>query len=424
MKIYELLLEYRRDVTQQKLAKELAVIADNENTTPEDVLEQVEQIDPTKNKQYVLWLVKQLVKQQFRLEDAPRVTELLNNFIAVKNRLPVEQRDIGRFDFYKLDDLIDKTMNVELEKATATSNGTFPVVPGSKVLYNGPLGQLAIPETEEASCELGRGTKWCTAAEKNNMFDSYSQQGPLYVWRDKNGEKYQFHFEATQFMDSKDHPIDAKTIAYFRTKHPVTSKLFAKRESEILKSGGPQSLMRYARTVINGRWPDAEPVIMQDPMSADVYATEIIGGRWPEAEPVIMTRPMSAVAYASDVIKGRWPEAEPVIMAHPMSAVAYARDVIKGRWPEAEPTIKGSGDPARVYAKEVIGGRWPAAEASIMTDSYSAFMYATEVIGGRWPEAEPIIATHMTWWKRYTKLFPDAAAAPTVRPKPNPKSAK
>lgn len=365
-----------------------------------------------------------MANRQFRLEDAPRVTELLTNFISVKNRLPLDQRDIGRFDFYKLDDLIDKTMNVELGKDAATSDGTFPVVPGSKVLYNGPLGQLAIPETEEASCELGRGTKWCTAAEKNNMFDSYSQQGPLYVWRDKNGEKYQFHFEATQFMDSKDHPIDAKTIAYFRTKHPVTSKLFAKRESEILKSGGPQFLMRYARTVINGRWPDAEPVIMQDPVSADVYATEIIGGRWPEAEPVIMAHPMSAVAYASDVIKGRWPEAEPVIMAYPMSAVAYARDVIKGRWPEAEPTIKGSGDPARVYAKEVIGGRWPAAEASIMTNSYSAFMYAKEILGRRWPEAEPIIATHKLWWKRYTKLFPDAVAASTASTKPKSRSVK
>lgn len=318
MRISELLLEYRRDVTQQKLAKELAVIADNESTTPEDVLEQVEAIDPTKNKQHVLWMVKQLVNRQFRLEDAPRVTELLNNFISVKNRLPLEQRDIGRFDFYKLDDLIDKTMNVELGKDDATSNGTFPVVPNSKVLYNGPLGQLAIPETEEASCELGRGTKWCTAAEKNNMFDVYSQKGPLYVWRDKTGEKYQFHFEATQFMDAKDHPIDASTIDYFRTKHPVTSKLFAKAEDKTMES--------------------------------------------------------------------------------PYRSYRYAKDVIKGRWPEAE--------------------------KSIMLDPYSAFMYATELMGGRWPEAEPMIKTHRIWWKRYTKLFPDAVAASTASAKPNPNSVK
>src|SRR5574344_1113855 len=127
MRISELLLEYRRDVTQQKLAKELSSISDNENTTPEDVLEQVEAIDPTKNKQFVLWLVKQLSKRQFRLEDAPRVTELLNNFIAVKPRLPVEQRDIGRFDFYKLDDLIDKTLTPDMERGkTDTGLASIP----------------------------------------------------------------------------------------------------------------------------------------------------------------------------------------------------------------------------------------------------------------------------------------------------------
>ena len=339
MKISELLLEYRRDITQQKLANELGVIANNEKITPEDVLVQVETIDPTKNKQYVLWLVKQLVKKQFRLEDAPRVTELLTNFISVKNRLPLDQRDIGRFDFYKLDDLIDKTMNVELEKDTATSNGTYPVVPDSKVLYNGPLGQLAIPETQEASCELGRGTKWCTAAAKDNMYSYYSNDGPLYVWRDKNGEKYQFHFETAQFMDAKDHPIDDRTIEYFRTKHPVISKLFAKGEAALIAGKDPYRLVEYALDIIHGRWPEAEPAIMKDPNVAVVYSNRIIRGRWPEAEPAIMKDPNAAMEY-SRLIRGRWPEAEPAIMKDPTAAMNYANEVLRSRWPEAEPVIK------------------------------------------------------------------------------------
>ena len=373
MKIFELfqpLLEYRRDVTQQKLAKELSIIANNEDTPPEDILTKVEQIDPTKNKQYVLWLVKQLTKRQFRLEDAPRVTELLTNFISVKNRLPLDQRDIGRFDFYKLDDLIDKTMNVELEKDTATSNGTFPVVPDSKVLYNGPLGQLAIPETEEASCELGRGTKWCTAAEKDNMFAVYSNEGPLYVWRDKNGKKYQFHFETQQFMDSKDVPIDADILTYFRTKHPVMAKLFVKAENDMLES----------------------------PYSSYLYARDVIKGRWPEAEPNIINHPSTAVDYAQDIIKGRWPEAEPVIMQDPISAGLYAMQIIKGRWPEAEPVI--------------------------MQDLNAALMYARDVIKGRWPEAEHILKKRKAWWKQYNEYFPDAGAETTGNTRPKSKSAK
>ena len=343
MKISELLLEYRRDITQQKLANELGVIANNEKITPEDVLVQVETIDPTKNKQYVLWLVKQLVKKQFRLEDAHRVTKLLTDFISVKNRLPLEQRDIGRFDFYKLDDLIDKTMNVELEKDTATSNGTFPVVPGSKVLYNGPLGQLAIPETEAASCELGRGTKWCTAANKDNKFEDYNEMGPLYVWRDKNGEKYQIHFDAREVTDSSNRRLTNAEILQLR-KHPILSKLFAKEESSMLAQGDAMPLARYAAYMIKGRWPEAEEMIAKEPRAAFSYARTVLKQRWPEAEPVIMKEPMVAVDYAAEIIRGRWPEAEANILKSPIAAVDYAILVLKAPWPEAESAIRRDRD--------------------------------------------------------------------------------
>ena len=414
MKISELLLEYRRDITQQKLAKELGIIANNEHTTPEDVLVQVEAIDPTKNKQYVLWLVKQLVKKQFRLEDAHRVTELLKNFISVKNRLPLDQRDIGRFDFYKLDDLIDKTMNVELEKDTATSNGTFPVVPNSKVLYNGPLGQLAIPETEEASCELGRGTKWCTAAEKDNYFSEYNMHGPLFVWRDKSGEKYQFHFETHQFKDSKDRPIDGRVLQHFRTTHPVISKLFAKHETGLLKTRDPARLVTYAERGIKGRWPEAEPIILKDTYAAVGYAEDIIGGRWPEAEPVILQDVDAAVGYAEDIIGGRWPEAEPVILQDVDAAVDYATVVIGGRWPEAEDAISENPGAALRYALEVIQGRWPEVEDEIAAnsdeiESYDLMLYASGCLHKRWPEVEARIKNDRESWMQYVTEFPDAA---------------
>lgn len=48
---------------------------------------------------------------------------------------------------------------------------------------------------------------------------------------------------------------------------------------------------------------------------------------------------ISAYLYARDVVKGRWPEAEPSIVKDLQWAFPYARDVIQGRWPEAEPTI-------------------------------------------------------------------------------------
>lgn len=46
--------------------------------------------------------------------------------------------------------------------------------------------------------------------------------------------------------------------------------------------------------------------------------------------------------YARYIIKGRWPEAEPNIMKNPKGAYAYARYVIGRRWKEAEPYIQVS----------------------------------------------------------------------------------
>ena len=91
----------------------------------------------------------------------------------------------------------------------------------------------------------------------------------------------------------------------------------------------------YALNVIEGRWLEAESVIMQDPKWAYQYAHYVIEGRWPEAESVIITSPWWAYLYARHVIKGRWPEVEAVIMTSPEWAHRYARYVIKDRWPEA-----------------------------------------------------------------------------------------
>ncbi len=357
MRIFEicLLREYKRDITIQKLGDKLAAAGKKDGDNKLDyILDVLEQIDPTRNKQYVEWLSKQYIKGQFRLEDYPRINELLINFEKVKSRL--QQKDINRYDLYSLDNEIDKIFNVNVNTNVDTNTGTFEVPPDTKVLYNGPFGLLVSPETEQASCELGRGTKWCTSSDKNNAFDRYNSQSPLYIWRDKNGSRYQFHFSNDiQLMDAKDQPIDTKTLDYFRTKHPILSKFFSDKEKDMLKN--PERAYWYARNVIKGRWPEAEPVIMKESKWAYYYAKGVIKGRWPQAEPVIMKESKWAYYYAKDVIKGRWPEAEPHIMKESKWAYYYAKDVIGERWPEAEPHIMKDPVWAYWYAKDVIGER-------------------------------------------------------------------
>ena len=417
MRAKEFLIEYKRDITAQKLGSRLTAAGKREGVTDVDkILSALEEMDPTPNKQYMIWLANQYISEKFRLEDSPRIKEALTKFSQYKSRLP--EKDIGRYDLHNLEDTIDRIEGAELGSKEALTTGTFPVVPDSEVLYNGPFGQLSIPETEEASCELGRGTKWCTAAkEANNFFNRYNNQGPLYIWRDKNGSKYQFHWPTLQFMDSEDRRLPKETINYFRTEHPILKKLFAKEEKEILKD--PRRALDYSKEIIQGRWPEVEPMIANDPKTALKYAKDVIKGRWPEVEELLALDPKSAYLYAEEVlkkrrfrlgepaiaqhpewsffyaqniIKGRWPEGEAAIAQHAYYAAAYASSVLKNRFPKGEEEIARDPTLALEYAKNIIHGRWPKGEPFISQDPWKAYLYAKDVIKGKWPKGEDSIA--------------------------------
>ena len=396
MRYHEFLIEYDRNITKQKIGDKLLAAGKNDRKQDVDtILSTLENIDPTNNKQYMVWLANQYINRLFRLEDAGRVSNVLKQFVQVKSRLP--EKDINRYTFHSLEDKMDEIFNVELQNKPQEQQ-TFEVPEDTEVLYNGPLGLLAIPKTYEASCELGSGTKWCTSGDSDSEpFDAYTLEGPLYIWRDKTGKKYQFHFPSMQFMDSRDRPIDHKLMTYFRTQHPVLKKLFQQKEKTLLED--PKDAAYYASAALHGRWPEAEPIIMQNPEAATFYATQVIKGRWPEAEPFIATNPYSAFLYARDVLKDRFPAAEKSIIKDVKgerqylgTAYLYARDVIKGRWPEIEPFIASLY--GYEYARDVIKGRWPEAEKYILRSPGKALSYVEAVIKGRWPEAEPVIASH------------------------------
>jgi hypothetical protein len=382
MRFYQILREYDREREIQRVGEKLLAAAERESVTDvNEIIDGLMAMDPTSSNQYTPWITNQYIKQQFRLEDRPRIKDVLEKFINAKSRL--EKKDINQYDFRSLRDLMDQVYNVELETTSSQDQAVFEVPPDSEVLYNGPLGLLAIPKTEEASCELGKGTKWCTAGRKDNRFTAYSMKGPLYTWRDKNGEKYQFHWESTQFKDKKDDSIDKKLLSYFRTEHPVLKKLFAAKEKEIAKD--PEWAYKYARDIIRGRWPETEAVIAKDPELAHQYARGVIRGRFPEAEAVIAKDPELAYEYALDVIDDRWPEAEVVIAKDPVSAYLYARNIIHGRWPEAEAVIATDPNWAYKYAKDIIRGRFLEGEAVIAKYPNWAYKYALNVVRGKWP---------------------------------------
>lgn len=310
------LLEYKREITEKVLGAKLeqAGKADGERSLA-NVLDGLEQADPSATKQYVEWLCRQYIKQLFRLEDSSRVREVLERFEKIKNKLA--QKDINKYTFHSLQDLMDE----HFEKVVLT-NVNAKDVKDAKVLYDGPLGQLTVPGSKKASCTLGAGTKWCTAASNNNMFAHYNRQGPLYIWKDKSGEKYQFHFETGQFMDDKDRPISSIEVEKFRNKNPVTKALFIKKEDELLaKLSDPDD-----NTAING---------------ITSYGNKFITVPWPKLEDAILKTKHygMAYAYANAMLKKPWPAGEELMAADPKTAYLYATNVLKKPWPEGEKKI-------------------------------------------------------------------------------------
>lgn len=113
-------------------------------------------------------------------------------------------------------------------------------------------------------------------------------------------------------------------------------------EKKIIQIENANMANRYARCVLQRRWPEAERFIILFPDTACYYARDVIKDRWPEAEPRILKNQNFKIIhhYATDVIKGRWPEAEPLILTKPYDAIRYASEVIKGRWPELEKLLE------------------------------------------------------------------------------------
>ena len=56
-----------------------------------------------------------------------------------------------------------------------------------------------------AACELGKGTKLCTAAPGLDYFEQYYEQDdPLFFFKNKKtGARFQFHYGTNQFMDER-----------------------------------------------------------------------------------------------------------------------------------------------------------------------------------------------------------------------------
>jgi hypothetical protein len=157
---------------------------------------------------FVKWILKLYQNNAWKSGDRYETKELLTKFNKYKSKLPIEKRDINRYnsvsELYSLIQTLEE-QGVKSQKDVKKE--------GAEVVYEDSEWKIVIPHTEEASCIYGAHTKWCTAGREDNMFDYYNKQGPLYININKvTGDKYQFHFESSSFMDAEDEEISLKKI--------------------------------------------------------------------------------------------------------------------------------------------------------------------------------------------------------------------
>jgi len=192
MRLYELfqsnLFEDKIPFIAKKQGEKLIQRAEEDtgvqwDVDPEEVLHELAKADPTPNQKYLQWIVNIYLSGQFKLEDVSRINDELQEFERVKSQLPV--KDINQYK--KLTDLYNALKPFQKQEVT-TGNAEEKklrdeMYSQANVLYKGPDGMLVVPKTQEASCYFGRGTKWCTAAKKDNEFHSYyTPTNPLYIY--------------------------------------------------------------------------------------------------------------------------------------------------------------------------------------------------------------------------------------------------
>ncbi len=195
------------------------------------LIDKIGEVDPSRNGIYMPWIARLVITKpgENRTEDLDRVGEDLQNFERFKQR--IANKDINSYkSFQQLYDVTepftrpqpkskeDKAKEKEAAEIAKLKNEIITV-------YSGPEGWIRIPKTQASACYLGKGTRWCTAADRNNMFSHYSKDDNLFVVHDKAQAKkykefmadpanagkpkphngmYQLHIESGQFASDDD----------------------------------------------------------------------------------------------------------------------------------------------------------------------------------------------------------------------------
>ena len=183
---------------------------------PEQIIDTVFNIDPTKKKSYTTWVLNHYDQEKHIIDESLKNGSLKRLFAYLQSH-----QDAQLSKYSTLEEALYLVSNIDLLQKDSDD----PRANDFDIVYKSPEWIIAVPNTYEASHKLGENTDWCTAGYKysdgqgyyNNYLRNYG--GKYFINFDlrKNEhlhgidypfKRYQYHFESNQFMDAHDNPVE------------------------------------------------------------------------------------------------------------------------------------------------------------------------------------------------------------------------
>ena len=190
--------------------------------------------DITKGK-YSRFLIDSFLNDKFLEEDLvggldSTVGQAISLFDKHKGKLPVEQRSVYALDKETGEVLYQSPGNLwnkvkqyqgELSGKELKKEEQEQIYRETEFIYKDEETsfQIVSPLTKESAQWWGKGTRWCTSADNNNIFERYARTAPLFILLMPNGDKLQLWKKNNriQFMDESDNDVDIDYIEQYWT---------------------------------------------------------------------------------------------------------------------------------------------------------------------------------------------------------------
>jgi len=216
----------QKDYVKGKLKIDLAGLnTDPPTLTSTDIFEEIFKYVQQDSKN-IDWIIKSYINNTFgepsSLENYGRFKDAMQKYNILYNN----KKSISNFK-----DINDINGLIELENYISENKNNLKVIEEKKnkknkkstemkkikeegeddviIVFETDKTIVYNPTTEDGARYYGRGTRWCTAAKNNSMFNYYNQQGPLFIIQSKINPdiKFQLHLPNFQLMDDKDSPV-------------------------------------------------------------------------------------------------------------------------------------------------------------------------------------------------------------------------